>query len=193
MTNPGIDYGRGHTNIDHDTGIRYGVISQHSVSQAWSESSEPVYGAPICPECGSEVVAYDPSVHVKPAENPDEDAAEYEQYNRYGCADYACEHCEHTLDSSDGYGGEPNGWAVDDGEYSASDCLDSDIIVTHSLYYTFAPFCSPCVPGAGNLDSAGPESDGGVKTYCFNHDWFEDGRAPYPVYRVSDDSEVQPD
>lgn len=28
-----IDYGMGQTNIDHDTGIRYGVISIHEVTQ----------------------------------------------------------------------------------------------------------------------------------------------------------------
>ena len=26
--------------------------------------------------------------------------------------------------------------------------------------------------------------------HCLGHDWFDSGRAPYPVYRVSDDSEV---
>ena len=36
----GIDYGRGLVNIDHETGIRYGVISQHEVLQAWADESE---------------------------------------------------------------------------------------------------------------------------------------------------------
>jgi hypothetical protein len=30
----GIDYGMGQTNVNHETGIRYGVISQNSVMQA---------------------------------------------------------------------------------------------------------------------------------------------------------------
>ena len=42
--NAGIDYGRGLTNIDTETGIRYGVISQNEVLQAWADSSEPDYG-----------------------------------------------------------------------------------------------------------------------------------------------------
>ena len=32
MSGPGIDYGHGKTNIDLKTGIRYGIISQHSVN-----------------------------------------------------------------------------------------------------------------------------------------------------------------
>ena len=39
----GIDYGHGLTNIDASSGIRYGVINQHRVLQAWCDSSEPVY------------------------------------------------------------------------------------------------------------------------------------------------------
>jgi hypothetical protein len=42
-SNAGIDYGRGLTNIDTETGIRYGVISQNEVLQAWADSSEPDY------------------------------------------------------------------------------------------------------------------------------------------------------
>jgi hypothetical protein len=41
---PGIDYGLGITNIDVETEIRYGVISQNEVLQAWCDSSEPYYG-----------------------------------------------------------------------------------------------------------------------------------------------------
>jgi len=67
----------------------------------------------------------------------------------------------------------------------AVNCLDSDILVTKSPFYTYAPFCSPCVPGAGNLDSTVPigieapydrdeqirtMSTMGVKTYCFAHE-----------------------
>lgn len=47
----GIDYGFGTTNRDPATGMRYGVISQHGVSQAWRDSAEPDYGAATCPDC----------------------------------------------------------------------------------------------------------------------------------------------
>ena len=47
----GIDYGFGRTNIDHKTGIRFGVLSQNECLQAWADSSEPKYYD--C-ECGDE-------------------------------------------------------------------------------------------------------------------------------------------
>lgn len=55
------------------------------------------------------------------------------------------------------------------------------------LEWTFAQFCSPCVPGAGSLDN--PVEDG-AKTYCLDHDWFDGGVAPYPVFRVADDKQM---
>ena len=53
MNNAGIDYGHGQTNIDTKTGIRYGVISQMNILDAWCEESEPYYGKfALCPHCG---------------------------------------------------------------------------------------------------------------------------------------------
>lgn len=141
MSYPGIDYGLGKTNIDTQTGIRYGVISQHSVMQAWADSSEPVY--------------------------PEHDQSETDADEDIDC--------------------EPIGWVYSDEGYELQDCLDSDIMVLKSPFYTFAQFCSPCVPGAGNLNH--PTEDG-VKCYCLGHDWFEEGHAPYPVYQVSDGKQV---
>ncbi len=63
---------------------------------------------------------------------------------------------------------------------------DGDVFVLESPYYTFAPFCSPCAPGAGYLRNGAAEGD--CKTYCLGADWFEDEKVPYPIYRVSDDS-----
>ena len=55
----GIDYGRGSVNIDKETGIRFGVINQNELMQAWSDSSEANYPDPCCPQCGGEIVDYD--------------------------------------------------------------------------------------------------------------------------------------
>ncbi len=44
-------------NRDSDTGIRYGVISQHSVGQAWYDDAEADYGTPHCPKCGNDAIA----------------------------------------------------------------------------------------------------------------------------------------
>lgn len=165
----GIDYGRtSGTNRNSATGIHYGVISQHSVLQAWADSAEPDYGELTCPKCGRNVVAYDVEKHG--------------DYDGHGCNDYACESCGSYYDSSDTYGDEPIGWNYSGDGYMLADCLDSDIFVLDSPYYTFASFCSPCVPGAGNLDSP---NESGPKTYCLGHDWFESGEAPYVVYSVA--------
>lgn len=143
--NKGIDYSMGNgSNTDSKTGIRYGVISMHEITQAWCDSSEPMY---------------------------------------------ACDGCDYEKgdDNCSGSDCEPLAYILKTDEYDAQDCLDSDVMVTRSPYYTFCQFCSPCVPGAGNLDSP---MDDGIKTFCFGHDWFDDGKAPYKVFRVDDDSEV---
>lgn len=117
-------------NINLETGIRYGVIPMHHVSQAWCDSSEPVYGD--C-DCGDDCMC------------------------------------------------EPLGFEYAGDGYNAI-CDDmGDIFVTESPYYTLAPLCSPCAPNAAYLPSA---NESGFKAYCFGHDWFDDGVAPYPVYSV---------
>lgn len=168
MINPGIDYGSGRTNIDHATGIRYGVISQHAVTQAWCNSSEPDYGPATCPGCGNDAVEYHADAHSHFAQD-------------HGCADYACEQCEESFDSGDAFGEEPRGWSYAGDGYELVDCLDSDIMVLKSPFYTIGDYCSPCVPGGVSLES--PNADG-AKAYCLGHDWFEGGSAPYPVYSV---------
>ena len=179
----GIDYGVGKTNVDVKTGIRFGVISQNSVTQAWCDSAEADYGEPHCPKCGNEAIAYDEYSGESDDEMDTWDHAEHE------CDDYVCCDCQYVFGSESAYGDEPAGWTLDDGEYKATDCLDSDIMILSSPYYTLAQYCSPCCPGAGNLDCA---MDGGHKTYCFGHDWFDEGKAPYPVYSVETGELVEP-
>ena len=165
----GIDYGHGQTNIDKETGIRYGCISMHLVTQAWADSAEPDYGTPECPSCGEETLTDDTDDK-----------------------DYRCTACGRAYWSDDVYPEQPLGWSLDDGEYIAVDCLDTDILIIKSPYYTYAPYCSPCVPGAGCLtdDDSPRDASDGIRAYCFGHDWYDEGKAPYRVYRVSDDSEV---
>lgn len=38
---------------------------------------------------------------------------------------------------------------------------------------------------------AGADLEDGVKTYALGSDWFEDGKAPYRVFKVEDDTEVK--
>lgn len=179
----GIDYGLGLTNVDRKTGIRYGVISSHVVGERWFEASEADYGEPICPKCGRE--AYDSAE----ADSDDENGAGALSDDWFEGKDFYCLSCKLCFWSDEAYGDEAIGFDYEDEEYRLTSCLDSDIMVLKSPYYTRAQFCSPCVPGAGNLESP---TDEGEKTYALGHDWFEDGKAPYRLFRVDDDTEVFP-
>jgi len=183
MSYPGIDYGLGQSNIDKSTGIHYGVISQHSVNPDALDDLEPDYGPPTCPKCGGEVKASD----EVPSEVSD---AEWFNVN----ADYACSKCEECFWSEDCFPEESQGFSYSTDGYELADCLDSDIFVLRSPYYTFAQFCSPCVPGAGNLDTFVSEEDGGVKCYALGHEWFDaENPCPYPVYSVKTGALVLPE
>lgn len=159
--------------IDPANGIRFGVIPSNDVLQAWAESSRPVCPDPEpveCTSCG-------------------------------GTGEVDGEECT----SCGGIGDLESDWCEPLGhEYSGDgyECTqfgdDSDIFIIRSPFYTLAAHrlqsqgptsCSPCAPGAVYLRSANPD---GVKGYCFGHDWFDGGRAPYPVYRVDTGEEVPP-
>jgi hypothetical protein len=78
------------------------------------------------------------------------------------------------------------------------DCLDSDVTIIKSGFYTYAPYCSPCVPGAGDLNSAlepleneteeeytnRATQEGHVRSYCVGEDWFASGKSPYMIFNV---------
>lgn len=165
----GIDYGNGLVNCD--TEYRFGVICSHGISDAWNEESEADYGTPYCPTCGGTL-------------HDGEDK------------DFTCDDCGQSYWSDEVFG-EPLGWFVENDEYEAIGHDDCDVTVMKSPYYTYAPFCSPCVPGACDLDSVSVhdgESDdefearmlreGYVPCYCFGNDWFPSEKAPYPVFKV---------
>lgn len=183
----GIDYGRGQTNIDRETGIRYGVIPANGdICQAWYDSAEPDYGSPHCPKCGNP--AYD--ITEVNAELIDAmDAGSPFSHAPHECEEYACLSCRYTFGRESAFADEPCGYTLDDGEYLAGSD-EVDVFVLKSPYYTRARYCSPCAPGACYLLSP---DESGERAYCFGHDWFESGRAPYPVYRVSDNTLVKPE
>jgi hypothetical protein len=170
----GIDYGRGMTNVDHTNGIRFGVIPQNDVLQAWSDSSEPVY-----PENDPDVCECDCCEGMGTKSDGDD---------VWECGD--CDGTGERTADGDSFESEPVGFIYNGEGYRAScgDC--GDIFVTRSPYFTHARFCSPCAPGAGHLRDANPD---GVRTYCFGHDWFDDGIAPYPVFSVETGELVEPD
>lgn len=161
----GIDYGRGMTNINPETGIRFGIIPMNDVVQAWCDSSEPYYGEPTCPKCGEEIT--DPE---------DQDT-------------YYCKKCDYQFYSHEAFGDEPLCFHYDDEGYEVQSDDHGDLWIIESPYFTYADFCSPCAPGACHLRNIVEPNDNN-KCYCFGHDWFDEGKAPYPVYDVKTGKEV---
>jgi hypothetical protein len=207
----GLDYGRGLQNIDTETGIRFGVISQNEVLQAWADSSEPYYGKPEepikCPDCGAEIIPTDDT------EWGDDRECTHELGEDRGT-------CGATVTFELDEFAEPLCFTLDEDGYQAQSGDDGDIFIVKSPFYTKCRFCSPCAPGAGYLMSPDPD---GIKAYCFGHDWFDGSRtcqkccgtgnigfetyiecdhchgsgqielgAPYPVYDVKTDLLVTP-
>lgn len=177
----GIDYGMGRTNIDVKTGIRYGVISCNSIAQAFSDSDiQYDYGNPTCPKCGG--------LAITSGDLPEE--SENWEIARGACSDWGCDSCEYVFDADKAYGDEAIGWKYEAEGYQLINCLDNDCMVLASPFYTLAQFCSPCVPGACSIESPDQE---GAKAYCLGHNWFEERKAPYPVYSVETGKEVLPE
>ena len=133
----GIDYGRGITNIDIETGIRYGVISQHS----------------LLPDALDEIYTLGTDYAYKEAlkELIEEGMEEYRAYEELEC------------------------WETSNISYEKEGYIlqttDLGLYILKSPFYTHCLFCSPCCPGAGDLNNP---IENGVKTYCLGADWFEE-------------------
>ena len=168
----GIDWGMGQANIDTENNIRYGVISQHAVLQAWADESEPYYPN-NCPHCGED---------LSPT---GEDELILMEGEKYPC-------CGNDYSDNDTDFIEATSFFIADETYQAECGERGNIVISKSKYYTFAQFCSPCYPGAGNLPTYLRDEPEANKTYCFHHDMFEYGIAPYPVYSVETGEVVLP-
>lgn len=185
-TYKGIDYSSpGATcNRDAENGIRYGVIPQNEVLQAWTDSSEPDYGSPTCPKCGRQADKPEEFGETFASGIPDD----YTE-SRYEESEFVCVECKYLFGSESAFGDEPLVYFYDSDGYKAECGQDGDIFVIESPYFTRAQFCSPCASGACYLLN---ECETGEKAYCFGHDWFEGGKAPYPVYSVETGALVNP-
>jgi hypothetical protein len=189
----GIDYGMGRTNIDKENGIRYGVVSLHALTEFASEDFEADYGDPHCPKCGNEAETIpshtesDPSGEGKWVSVVQDIPEEMAEWENDGIGEYACRSCKWLFDGDEAFGDEPIGYTLDKDGYKATLDEYNDVFLVKSPYYTHAQFCSPCAPGAGHLENP---CESGPKTYCFGHDWFDGGKAPYPVYDVKTDELV---
>jgi ribosomal protein L37AE/L43A len=170
----GIDWGNGTTNLDPKTGIRFGVISTNEISSTWFDCVEDVYAPPHCSHCGSQI----------PQEIKDNVfCCDQDEKNR------TCPHCEKVLEEKDFYEEEPIGCCfIKDGYRAYQDFNGTtDIFIEESPYYTLCGYCSPCAPGAGYIMQ---QEEDGIRAYCFGHDFFEDGKAPYKVFDTKTDKEI---
>lgn len=163
---PGINYAGRNPNINRNskTGIRFGVISQNEILQAWADDSEADFGNPTCPNCSAVL----------------EDA---------DCDE--CPACKQEVNPDRVYPEEPLCFTYkNEGYYAKQNGGDGDVFVIDSPYFTYAQFCSPCAPGACYLMSYLEEPIEENKCYCFGHDWFDGGKAPYPVYSVETGKQI---
>jgi hypothetical protein len=164
---PGIDYSLGRANVDTATGIHYGVITIDALHEDIWDELESVYSDPACANCGEQLTL--PEVDAIDAGEP-------------------CPHCAAQVCRDACFADEAIGFTLTSSDYQAESAFDgTELFITRSPYYTRAQYCSPCAPGAGNLNSPCTE---GPKTFCFGPEKFPNDRAPYPVYRVADDTVV---
>jgi hypothetical protein len=181
----GIDYsGPGSTvNRDAETGIRYGIISQNrlngdALNDVYTNGDDPLHRLLAQREQMKAAIAAAIESAIEDYAEIDSDEA------RRMAVEIADSDCliMHDCDESGPY-------AYSDGDLNVQTTSNNDLWVFKSPYFTHAQFCSPCVPGAGNLDTYCAE---GPKTYCLGHDWFEGGIAPYPVFDVATGLPVAP-
>jgi hypothetical protein len=157
----GIDYGMGQTNIDRETGIRYGVIHQYKIS---SFAMEDIISDGVDKDFESfkdELVDA-----VKSAIN-----SALDDYTRKEVDDEEVLDFLESMDAFEDYEGTGDCTKFDYKETNDKDevilhletCSDGDIFVIKSPFYTKCDFCSPCAPGAGYLTST---NEDGTKAYC---------------------------
>ena len=220
----GIDYsGLGSkANRDEATGIRYGVVSQNSInpdvmSDIWSEARDLSYEAAV----------EDIKQRLRDAVNSG-DPRQYLQDSLEDMRLYTADIDEmeaiirgQICSLEDKVGGmwdvisdtfgdqyQDNGdrsWLWEKDGYTLSNCLQSDVFVSRSPYFTYAQHCSPCCPGALNLDNPfeglavpqgnhasfaedfkwNAEAAGFPACYCLGRDFFEGEKAPYEVFSVA--------
>lgn len=200
---PGIDYGLGQSNINLETGIRFGVISQHSLGDnaigdlgfgsGWNDDS---YDASL-EEAQKEFARI-----VDESESTDDMLQDFKRSNLLSDIASGTATCEIFAAKQTGQSAAdiwpdyadlvtecwesgPNFSYKNDSEGLEllwSNDGNGDIVVIKSPFYANVQFCSPCFPGAGNLDQP---CDSGPMTYALGADWFdEDSPCPYEIHSV---------
>jgi hypothetical protein len=177
-------------NFDPTTGISYGVISQRSLS----------------PYVIDDIINDATDLYYEEAKKNFEDElkeAILEVLNNHICyhdGDPEINVDDYIDDWNDSYQNDEHKWFYEDAEYTLDFSNDLNAIyVCKSPFYTYCRGCSPCCPGAGDLDSIITRDDydhtefnsmswgGAKKAYCLPNDYFEDHKAPYVYFKVGSD------
>jgi len=168
-------------NYDEKTGIHFGVISPNS----------------ICQETLSDLC--DKSIDTIYEESKKTFLSDLESF----CDDHYLDFKNINEDSfidefNQNYDNDNHGYEYEDKDYILHICDDNfGIFVIKSPYYTYTKQCSPCAPGAGDLDSPISKQEydkvmyGTVKAYCLPREFFDSeySKIPYRYYRVDNDKE----
>lgn len=197
-------------NMNHETGIHYGVIPQNALD-SWS--LDDIYSNGI--DLGYESAQQELKDHCLSVANilkrhevqTEEDVLDVVDYwfSDYDCSNYEADtdfiklHTTKELanDLFDHFEdqwqdamscAESGPYRYESDGYIMETDSHSDLFITESSYYTLCRECSPCAPNAGYLLDRGDS----MKAYCLGHEWFEGDKAPYPVFRVDNDEEVLP-
>jgi len=176
-------------NYDEKTGIAYGVSSPNALNgdalnDIYANGNDPHY------ENGKEELIDDLKAFC---ENHN---IRFDRINTDSFID----------EFSDSYQGNDDGQCdYSDNDYDLHVSGDGfGIFVMKSPYYTYCRKCSPCAPGAGDLNHPVPpefwndkiEYPGQwtdlIKAYCLDKSFFDDdcAKIPYRVFRVDNDQEV---
>ena len=175
-------------NFDASTGISYGVISQHSLSPYAVDdiisSADDLYYE----EAKAEFIESLTDAILEVLNN----YITYHEDPEINVDDY--------VDMwNDAYQNDEHHWFIKDAEYTLDFSNDLGIYVCKSPYYTYCRGCSPCCPGAGDLDSSITKDGydhtefnymswgGAKKAYCLPNDYFDDHKAPYVYFKVGSD------
>jgi hypothetical protein len=177
-------------NYDEKTGIRYGVISPHAISnfaldEIYTNGTDPQY------EEGKTRLTDDITKIL----------------NGYG---FSVGQIDEVLSPvidifNESYENDGSGiMDYSDKDYDLHVSGDNfGIFVMRSPYYTFCRGCSPCAPGAGDLNNPLNTDehevlDIGDRALCLGPEWFDTDndqyshKIPYRVFRVDTDEEVVP-
>lgn len=167
-------------NYDEKTGIHYGVISPHSIM--------PEVLSDICFGANSTDPVYEES-------KTEFRQKVFDALNEYLSTDECDIICDEAIERfNERYENDSGIYDYEDQEYTLHVSGDNfGIFVIRSPYWTYTRLCSPCAPGAGDLNNPLPADDDthpAVKAYCLDKSYFEGEKAPYRVYRVDNDQEV---